>query len=179
MPGEAGEIDPDWSPDGNTLTFAGAPPPIVAAHATNTIHILDLRTHKVSTLPGSQGFFGTRWSPDGRYLSLVPDDFAGVGVYDVRLEKPLLLSKVRAHRCAWSHDGHYIYFKRGDRPTEDGIPIFRVRVPDGKLQEVAKLKDFHGAPGFGSWMGTAPDDSVLLLRDTSTSDIYALGWQAP
>jgi len=179
VPGEAGEIDPDWSPDGNTLTFAGAPPPILTAHATNTIHILDLRTHKVSTLPGSQGFFGTRWSPDGRYVSLVPDDFAGVGVYDVRLEKPLLLTKVRAHWRAWSHDGHYIYFERGDRPTEDGIPIFRVHVPDGKLEDVASPKDFRAAPGFGSWMGLGPDDSILLVRDASTSDIYALDVNFP
>lgn len=178
-PGEVGEIDPDWSPDGSSLTFAGAPPPIVTANATNGIHDFDLRIHKVSTLLGSEGFFGARRSSDGRYLSLVPNDFAGVGVYDVRLEKRLLLTKVRAHWRAWSHDGHYIYFEPGDRGTEDAIPIFHVRVPDGKLEEVANLRDFRGAPGFGSWMGLTPDDSVLLLRDTSTSDIYALDWIAP
>ncbi len=179
-PGEVGQIDPDWSLDGNSVTFAGAPPAILAtANATNAIHVLDLRTHKISTLPGSQGFFGTHLSPDGRFLSAVPNDFAGVAVYDLRSNKLRSLTTIRAGWRAWSHDGQYIYFERIDKLAEYGLSISRVHVPDGKLEEVASLKDFHGAPGFGSWMGLAPDDSVLLVRDTSTSDIYALDWQAP
>lgn len=32
---------------------------------------------------------------------------------------------------------------------------------------------------FGYWLGRAPDDSALLLRDTGTQEIYALDWEAP
>jgi WD40 repeat protein len=183
-PGEVGQIDPDWSLDGNSLMFAGAPPPIQTANATNAIHILDLRTHKVSTLRGSQGFIGVRRSSDGRYLLAIPDDFSGIAVYDVGLEKVRFLTRVPWAWPAWSHDGQYIYFL-GVSPTpgarSPGPPgsILRVHVPDGKLEEVASPKDFRPAPGGGSWMGLAPDDSILLVRDGSTSDIYALDWVAP
>jgi hypothetical protein len=36
----------------------------------------------------------------------------------------------------------------------------------------------RGAKFFGYWLGMAPDDSPLLLRDTGTQEIYALDWQA-
>ncbi len=177
VPGEVGEIDPMWSPDGNSLVFAGAPPRMEAANATNAIHVLDLRTHKVSTLPGTQGFFGPCWSPDGRYLSVFPNDQAGVALYDFRSEKPRFLTSVRLVWPKWSHDSQYLYF---GHPELTERRIFRVHVPDGKLEEVANLKYFHGAPDpFGSWMGLAPDDSPLLVRDASTSDIYVLDWEAP
>jgi hypothetical protein len=29
------------------------------------------------------------------------------------------------------------------------------------------------------WVGLAPDDSPLLLRDTGSQDIYALDWESP
>jgi hypothetical protein len=32
---------------------------------------------------------------------------------------------------------------------------------------------------FGSWTGLDPDNSPLVLRDTSTQEIYALDWDAP
>jgi hypothetical protein len=44
---------------------------------------------------------------------------------------------------------------------------------------VADLKTFRQAGYFGYWLGMAPDDSPLLLRDTGTQEIYALDWQAP
>jgi len=39
------------------------------------------------------------------------------------------------------------------------------------------LQRFWGT--FSSWTGLAPDDSLLLVRDTSTQEIYALDWKVP
>ena len=44
---------------------------------------------------------------------------------------------------------------------------------------VADLKSFPQAGYFGYWLGMAPDDSPLLLRDTGTQEIYALDWEEP
>ena len=41
------------------------------------------------------------------------------------------------------------------------------------------LKNFRTGGYFGFWLGFAPDDSPLLLRDTGTQEIYALDWEAP
>ena len=45
------------------------------------------------------------------------------------------------------------------------------------------LIDLGGqSPAFGGavpWMGLAPDGSPLVLQHRSTSDIYALEWEAP
>ena len=43
----------------------------------------------------------------------------------------------------------------------------------------ADLKNFRQTGYYGSWLGMAPDDSPLLLRDTGTQEIYALDWEAP
>jgi hypothetical protein len=44
---------------------------------------------------------------------------------------------------------------------------------------VVDLKSFRMAGYLGWWLGLAPDDSPLLLRDTGTQEIYALDWEAP
>jgi hypothetical protein len=44
---------------------------------------------------------------------------------------------------------------------------------------VADLKTFRQTSYYSVWLGMAPDDSPLLLRDTGTHEIYALDWLAP
>jgi len=51
-------------------------------------------------------------------------------------------------------------------------------IRDRKVELVVDLKDFRQAGYWSVWLGMAPDDSPLLLRDTGTQDIYALDWQA-
>ena len=118
VPGEVGEIDPMWSPDGSSLVFAGAPPRIEPANTRNAIHLLDLRSRKISTLPGTEGFSSPSWSPDGRYLLLIPDDLAGVALYDFRSERPRFLTRVPLAWPQLSHDGHYVFFEQKFKPTE-------------------------------------------------------------
>jgi len=44
---------------------------------------------------------------------------------------------------------------------------------------VTSLTGFQQTGYFGFYLGLAPDDSPLLLRDTGTQEIVALDWQAP
>ena len=41
------------------------------------------------------------------------------------------------------------------------------------------MKDVPRAGNLGTWIGLAPDDSPLMLRDTGTAEVYALDWEAP
>jgi hypothetical protein len=79
---------------------------------------------------------------------------------------------------AWSRKGEYVYF---DAATKNGVFIYRVGAHDHKLTRVAAIPPPIGlAFGlFGPWTGLAPDDSPLLMRDTSVQEIYALDWQLP
>ncbi|RPH37666.1 MAG: hypothetical protein EHM91_14780 [Planctomycetota bacterium] len=74
--GERNEVDLDWSPDGRSLMFGRPPDGMAEAGLPKAIHIVDLETKQVSTLPGSEGLFGPRWSPDGRHVVAVPLDGA-------------------------------------------------------------------------------------------------------
>jgi Tol biopolymer transport system component len=162
--------DPTWSPDGTRIVFGGA-----SSDRNSTIRILDVRTHQISTLPGSKGLFSPRWSPDGRYLVAMPLDSTSLMLFDFATQKWEEIAKLTAGFPNWSKTGDYVYFWHGgDQPCP-----MRVRIRDRKLERVADLKNFRQTGYYGFWLGLAPDDSPLLLRDTGTQEIYALDWEAP
>jgi len=126
-------------------------------------------------LPGSDGFWGARLSPNGRYIVarvLGP----GLVLFDFTTQTWVQLVKGAAGFLNWSKDGQYVYYMlRGSEAA-----IWRVRVSDHGVEQVASLKDVRQT-GWrpGVWTGLAPDDSPLVLRDIGTQEIYALDWHAP
>ena len=89
------------------------------------------------------------------------------------------LAKTVMNSVAWSGDSRHIYF---DTYPSREAAVFRVRISDQKLERVTSLKDFRRAESTGwlwPWMGLAPDDSPLLVRDIGSQEIYALDWEAP
>jgi Tol biopolymer transport system component len=137
--------------------------------------VLDVKTRQISTLPGSEGLFSPRWSPDGRYVVGLPFDSHSLMLFDFDTQKWEEIAKISLGYPTWSKSGEYLYFLH----EEDQPSVMRIRVRDRKLERVADLKKFRQAGFYGVWLGLAPDDSPLLLRDTGTQEIYALDWQAP
>jgi Tol biopolymer transport system component len=162
--------DPIWSPDGEKILFSGAP-----GDKNSTVRVLDLKTRQVSTLPDSRGLFAARWSPDGRYVAALTWDSLSLMLFDFQTQKWSELAKVRAAFLNWSRDGKYICFLRWlDNPA-----VLRIRITDHKLEQLGDLKNVPTTGNLGPWIGLAPDDSPLLLKDIGTQDIYALDWEEP
>jgi len=186
VPGEAGQMGADWSPDGGSLTFSGAPGIFTLKSGSIAVHIMDLRTRKITTLPDSQDRWCPRWSPDGRYIAAVHSDMRGLQIYDMAAGKWVDLGVNRLlgvdgllNYHVWSRDGQAIYFQ--SFPKGQPAAAFRVRLRDHRVERVASLENFRQAAGatFGDWVGLAPDESPLLLEDVGTQDIYALEMKLP
>jgi eukaryotic-like serine/threonine-protein kinase len=168
------QLDPTWSPDGNSLAFSG----LAAGARSNptAIYILDLKTHQVSTLPGPEGMYSPRWSPDGRYIVASPSGSLSLMIYDFKIQKWSLLAKAHAGLPSWSRDGEYVYFLQ---QPPDPAGVMRVGTRDRKVEEVVSLKGFQMTGDYGDAFSLAPDDSPLLLKDTGGWEIVSLEWQAP
>jgi serine/threonine protein kinase/Tol biopolymer transport system component len=172
LPGdEHPEADPYWSPDGRALVFGGT-----YASAAIGIRILDLKTHRVTVVPGSEQLFSPRWSPDGKFIVAIRSNSQSLMLFDRAKQK---WSEVFQERNvsfpSWSKDGTYLYFLSW---PEDPA-VFRMRLSDSRVERVADLKDFQPTGYWDDWMGLDPNDSPLLLRDTGLQDIYALDAEAP
>ena len=163
------KLDPDWSADGTKIVFGNGP-----ANKDSSIRVLDINTHQLSTLPGSTGLYAPRWSPDGRRIAAMTFDSRSLMLFDFETQKWEEIAKITLGFPNWSKRGEYVYFLH----EENQPSVMRVRIRDRKLERVADLKNFRQTGFWYVWLGMAPDDSPLLLRDTGTQEIYALDWQA-
>jgi serine/threonine protein kinase/Tol biopolymer transport system component len=172
MPDDANsEWDPVWSPDGSQIAFGGS-----SVNAASSISILDLATHKVSTLPGSQGLYAPRWSPNGRYMLGLSEDETILFRFDFQTQKWTEIEKGAVAWPNFSKDGQYVYVLYG----RGASGVLRIRLRDGKAEPVGDLKNFVGTGHFSdSSLSLTPDESLLLFRDAGTSDVYALDWEEP
>jgi serine/threonine protein kinase/Tol biopolymer transport system component len=174
---EIQEADPTWSPDGTTLVFGH----FGLSSNPTFIALFDVRTHQISQLQGSKGFFGPRWSPDGRYVVALSHDGNKLMLCDMKDQKwrQLDIKMDSFGYLAWSRDSAYVYF---DTILRSDSGYYRVRISDAKLEKVADLKKITGFPnqfGPGSWTGLGPGDTLLFPRDISTQEIYAFDLQLP
>ncbi len=164
------QLDPNWSPDGTKIIFSNE-----SNDPTSAIHVLDVASHRVSDLPDSQGMYSPRWSPDGRYISAFSGDSRRLLLFDSRTQKWSELASGSLGWLNWSHDGQYVYVL----DYQGRNAVVRIRISDRQTQQVADLKNFATTGRYGTCLALAPDDSLLLLRDTGTQDVYSVDWETP
>ena len=134
----------------------------------------------MTTLAGSEGTLGPRWSPDGRYISTFSADTKKAMLLDVSTGKWSELASGRVLQYPnWSADSKYAYF---EDLGEDGPEIDRVAVASHKKERVVALKGIARVfmqDSSAPWNGVAPDGSPLIMRDVSSRELYSLELQLP
>ena len=171
LPGNAvARREPNWSPNGDRILFEE-----VAPNAPPVLRLLDLQSHRVSSVPGSVGYTSPRWSPDGRHIVAMTRDARKIVLFDFQTGKWSDLIQTVVDFPNWSRDSQFIYFTHyAEKPA-----VFRIRISDRKIEQVADLRGFLATGFWRFWLGLDPDDAPLMLRDSGTQDVYSLDWIAP
>jgi serine/threonine protein kinase/Tol biopolymer transport system component len=161
------QLDPNWSPDGSKIVFGSE-----SNDPSSTIRILDLANQQVSTIPGSEGLFSPRWSPDGRYVAAFLGDSTRILLFHFDTGKWTELAQGNYGWLNLSHDGNYVYTLESKSNA-----VVRIRISDHKAEPVLDLKNFSTAGRYGGSVALTPDDSVLLLRNTGSQEVYSVDWE--
>lgn len=176
---------PAWSPDGGRLFFTAPVPlpggqggPQTAGEPDEGTYQLDLKTRRISPLPGAEALKALSCSPDGRYQVAETRDNHSLMLFDVGSRRWSQLVRGGVLRAGlWSRDGKYVYFQDFQDASQH---VFRVRISDRRIERVAALEQIPRADVRNYFLaGLAPDGSLVVSLIVGHSDIYALDVNLP
>jgi DNA-binding winged helix-turn-helix (wHTH) protein/Tol biopolymer transport system component len=161
---DVGQGTPSWSPDGNRLAFGDVPERHGRQTGSERISIMDVRTGETTGLHGSQGFWSSRWSPDGRYIAATRITDRAVMLYTVATRSWQEFPVKRCDDLLWTADSQYLYCD-----PEQTRWVSRIRIATGDVDPILNL---DGEVIAHTGAGVSTDGRLLFLR--TATDIVAL-----
>jgi serine/threonine protein kinase len=170
--GKANVMSVSWAPDGGSIRFNDTSNP-----GYSTIRSLDLKTIQTTDVPDSGKLIAPLRSPDGQYLAATTVDGDKLLLFSFATQKWTELARTAIGFFEWSADSKFVFFDNGFTTNE---AIFRVRLSDHKIEQVASLKDFRRVvTPWNTWFGLTPQGDPLLMHDVGSQEVYALDFEAP
>ena len=167
-----------WSGDGQSLIFGRLPWLESGKNLPVRLEKVDLHSHKLSEIPGSEDMLTPSVSPDGKFLSALHTAAAQqLWIYDFGSTKWSDLNSTTGYRPVWTRDSKALYLINREGELQ------RYRSATGKLESVAKMPD--RMPPFGlanqslqglAFLSIGLDGAPLVARDQGSSQIYAIKW---
>jgi Tol biopolymer transport system component/DNA-binding winged helix-turn-helix (wHTH) protein len=169
--------DPSWSADGQQIAFGRVTDMMGKEDGPRAIQILDLHTRALSTVPGSEGWFSPRWSPDGRYIAAISLDQRKLSLFDTTLHTWRTIADTTVADPVWSSDSKAIFFHASSAEMQ---PIYRVSILGGRLEQVANLSNFSGEDTEDYFFcGLTLEDVPIVRSRTRTGNLYTLDLDGP
>lgn len=169
---ERNAADPGWSADGKSLVFGREPDLMGKESGSHAIQIVDLATRKTEIVPGSEGMFSPRWSPDGRWIAALSLNQKSLMLFDVAEQRWKELAKTSAADPSWSTDSKSVYVHAF---LEDKQPILRIGVPNGDIHVLADLSGFHDRATVNYFFGgLTPKNDLFVQPRIGTGDLFTL-----
>ncbi len=167
--GDENQGAPTWSPDGRFIYYGK-----VKCQPTHSCAIrrIDLATGRVQTVPGSEGLFTARMSPDGRHIAAIEPEQHLVMLFDVATQKwRKLADAVNGTDLSWSSDSRFVYT---DMPGANAR-IARICVADGLMETAADLRsqDFFALAQDDLGFSIAPDGAVVVHHRMNAAEVFA------
>lgn len=169
----------NWSPDGTQLMFSRATLDSSGAASDSSIWILDLRTHALAKLAGSDDSGPSSWSPDGQYVAAISADGRTLRLLDLHSQRwSTLATGVYLWSAQWTRDSKAVVFQ--DTRVSEEQPIYRVSLADRKVTLIAARSQFLGSEvsQYGL-LALTPDGQPIVSAVHRNADVYALDLDLP
>src|SRR5579859_573518 len=165
---------PAWTPDGSKVSYAVDDD----ADPSSGIYFYDFVSKATQKIPGSEGFWKHKWSPDGKYLAGVTVANDRIAIYNLasRKWKTVATGKVFSP-VFWSSNSQFLFFQD---LLESGEPVHRLRLADSSVTTVFECSLLlEGGVHRCGLEGLAPDGTLILQLNRGDHDVYALDVDLP
>jgi DNA-binding winged helix-turn-helix (wHTH) protein/Tol biopolymer transport system component len=165
---------PSWSPDSGKFLYAADPD-----DSTHTgVFVYDCNTKHSRKIPGSEGLWKSRYSPDGKFVVSVSGDNKSVHLFDVSSQKWTVIAQGKVlSPVAWSADSKFLFFQD---VLEDDEPVHRYDLQTRKTDLAMECRPLlEGGVLRCGFEDVLPDGSLLLHLTRGDHNVYSLALDLP
>ncbi len=163
-----------WSADGNSLLFDRTWLDKSGNATRSAIMTWDMKAKHLEQLPGSEDMMCPAWSPNRQFIAAHSDDYRELRLFDPRTQSWKVIARAGYFNGpSWTSDSKWMYYQ--DSASGEDQPLYRVSVPEGKVELVASRKQLlRSDVSRYRFHGLDPQDNPLATVIHRNADVYAL-----